>query len=196
MFTGIIKEIGKVAGIKQLDNGREMAISCDIAQHVQVDQSISIDGVCHTVTEAQNSSFRVQTVKETLRKTTIGDLEKDNSVNLEPSLRADQPMDGHVVQGHVDSTGTIESIKEDGSDRVFSVSFPDRFKDQIVPRGSITLNGISLTVANVEDTCFKAAIIPYTFHHTTMKNLNTGARVNLEFDILGKYVVNWMNQHH
>src|SRR5699024_1062076 len=127
---------------------------------------------------------------------TVGDLQKGALVNLEPSLRANQPMDGHVVQGHVDCTGKIESIIEEGNDRIFKVSFPDYYKDLIVPRGSIAVNGISLTASDVGNSYFRIAIIPYTYHHTTMKTLKAGGRINLEFDILGKYVVNWMRQHH
>lgn len=196
MFTGIIKEIGKVKDINPLDKGREITVTCDLAQKLQIDQSICIEGVCHTVVDVSSSSFKVQSVRETLLKTNIGDLEKGHPVNLEPSLRADQPMDGHVVQGHVDTTGTVESIKEEGNDRIFRVKFPDDSKDLIVPRGSITLNGISLTVANIEASCFSVAVIPYTFQHTTMRALKAGNRVNLEFDIIGKYVTNWMQQHH
>jgi riboflavin synthase len=194
MFTGIIKETGQIAHIQPIGGGQEMAISCDIAQKLQIDQSICINGVCHTVIAVQNSMFKVQTVQETLRKTNIGGLEKGDRVNLEPSLLADQPMDGHIVQGHVDATGRIESIKQEESDRIFRVSYPDKFNDLVVPRGSITLNGISLTIAEIENNCLSIAIIPYTYHHTTMKEQSSGDQVNLEFDILGKYVSRYMKQ--
>lgn len=196
MFTGIIKEVGKVTSIQSLKSGRKMAITCELAQNLQVDQSICINGVCHTVIDIQNSSFDVQSVKETLKKTNIGHLKNGDRVNLEPSLRADQPIDGHLVQGHTDTTGKIESIQRNGDDRIFRVSYSDEFKELVVPRGSIALNGISLTVAAVQPSSFKVAIIPYTFDHTTMKDINEGDYLNLEFDILGKYVTRWMEQHH
>lgn len=172
-----------------------MEITCDLASELQVDQSISIDGVCHTVIES-DSSFKVQSIKETLKKTTIGQLEEGDPVNLEPSLRANQPIDGHIVQGHVDTTGLIESISQDEDDRIFSIRFPQEFSDLIVPRGSITLNGISLTAAEASGGAFSVAVIPYTFHHTTMQYCEAGEQVNLEFDVLGKYVTRYMKQHH
>jgi riboflavin synthase len=196
MFTGIIKEVGEIADVQPFNGGQEMAVTCDLAQKLHVDQSICINGVCHTVINVQNSTFKVQTVKETLLKTTIGELNTGDRVNLEPSLRADQPMDGHIVQGHVDTTEQIKSIKEDKKDRIFRVNYPDKFKDLVVPRGSITLNGISLTIAKIDDDCFSVAIIPYTYHHTTMYEQKTGSRINIEFDILGKYVNRYLKRHH
>jgi riboflavin synthase len=194
MFTGIIKEVGQISHVHPFSGGRELAISCDLVQRLQPDQSICINGVCHTVIAVQDSTFRVQTVQETLRKTNMKSLEAGDRVNLEPSLRADQPMDGHIVQGHVDATGRIESIKQEESDHIFRVSYPDKFNDLVVPRGSITLNGISLTIAEIENNCLSIAIIPYTYHHTTMKEQSSGDQVNLEFDILGKYVSRYMKQ--
>jgi riboflavin synthase len=194
MFTGIIKEVGQISCIHPFTGGREITIRCNLAQKLQVDQSICINGVCLTVVESNSSSCKVQSIKETLRKTNIDQLKEDDRVNLEPSLRADQPMDGHIVQGHVDTTGRIESISRDEDDRIFSIRFPKEFSGLIVPRGSITLNGISLTVAEVENDCFSVAIIPYTFHHTTMQYCEASGHVNLEFDILGKYVARYMKK--
>jgi riboflavin synthase len=192
MFTGIIKEIGKISAIRLFDGSREMTITCKLANKLEIDESISVNGVCHTVTEVGKFSFDVQSVEETLRKTAIGELTKGDEVNLERALRADQHLDGHMVQGHVDGTGRILSIKQTGNDRLLTVDYPERFRNLVVPRGSITIDGISLTVAREEDTRFTVAVIPYTFQHTTMKNRVVGGRVNLEFDILGKYVVRYL----
>lgn len=192
MFTGIIKEVGRVEEVKQLDGGRELSIACELAENVDVDQSISINGVCHTVTRVHTASFTVQSVEETLRKTNIGMLESGDLVNLEPSLRPDQLLDGHMVQGHVDTTGIITSIEQEGTDWLFSIKYGTEFKNLIVGRGSIAIDGISLTVAGEQDDTFKVAIIPYTYEHTNLQERSEGDAVNLEFDILGKYVVRYL----
>ena len=194
MFTGIIQELGTIAGIKQLDGGKELTIRCDFAQELQVDQSISVNGVCHTVTSFDADSFTVQSVEETLRKTNIGDLQREDPVNLERSLRPDQLLDGHIVQGHVDATGTIEEVRKEGTDYLFTVSYPEDKSTLVVGRGSIAIDGISLTVARERENNFTVAIIPYTFEHTNLKAKNIGDSVNLEFDVLGKYVNKYMQQ--
>jgi riboflavin synthase len=134
----------------------------------------------------------VQSVEETLRKTNIGDLTKGDPVNLERSLRPDQLLDGHLVQGHVDATGTIVNIEQEGTDRLFTVKYPEAYKDLIVGRGSIAIDGISLTVASEKKHQFTVAIIPYTYEHTNLHNKHEGDTVNLEFDVLGKYVVRYL----
>ena len=192
MFTGIIKSLGTVSAIKDLDGGKEIVITSDISGEVSVDQSISINGVCHTATACNAETFTVQSVEETLRKTNIGDLAEGNVVNLERSLRPDQLLDGHIVQGHVDATGIIKEIEQEGTDWLFTVEYPSRYNDLIVGRGSIAIDGISLTVANEEDDRFQVAIIPYTYEHTNLHEKETGNTVNLEFDILGKYVVKYL----
>ena len=194
MFTGIIQELGAIAVIKQLDGGKELTIRCDFAQELQVDQSISVNGVCHTVTSFDADSFTVQSVEETLRKTNIGDLQREDPVNLERSLRPDQLLDGHIVQGHVDATGTIEEVRKEGTDYLFTVSYPEDKSTLVVGRGSIAIDGISLTVARERENNFTVAIIPYTFEHTNLKAKNIGDSVNLEFDVLGKYVNKYMQQ--
>src|SRR5699024_2630187 len=148
---------------------------------VQIDQSISINGVCHTVTERTADSFTVQSVEETLRKTNIGRIEVNDGVNLERSLRPDQLLDGHLVQGHVDGPGTIEEIRREGTDYLFTISYPEEEAALVVGRGSITIDGISLTVASEEGNRFRVAIIPYTFNHTNLSQKSAGDRVNIEF---------------
>lgn len=192
MFTGIIQEVGTVSVVKDLQGGRELTIECSFADELQVDQSISINGVCHTVTAFDENGFTVQSVEETLRKTNVGDLTQNDFVNLERSLRPDQLLDGHLVQGHVDAIGSIEKIEKEGTDYLFTISYPDEYQSLIVGRGSIAVDGISLTVANESDSRFIIAIIPYTYNHTNLNARETGDSVNLEFDVLGKYVVKYM----
>jgi len=192
MFTGIIQEVGTISRVKDLQGGKELTIACEFSDQLQVDQSISINGVCHTVTAFDESGFTVQSVEETLRKTNIGDLRENNPVNLERSLRPDQLLDGHLVQGHVDAIGTVEKIEQEGTDYLFTISYPDEYQSLIVGRGSIAVDGISLTVANEQDCQFTIAIIPYTYNHTNLNAKETGDSVNLEFDVLGKYVVKYM----
>jgi len=192
MFTGIIEEMGTVKHIKKLEGGRETGISCTFTDRLKVDQSININGVCHTVTGLNDDTFIIQSVDETLRKTNIGKLEEGDHVNLERSLSAEKLLDGHLVQGHVDTVGRLSSIEKEGTDRLFTVEYPEKFRDLIVGRGSITVDGISLTVAREEENRFTVAIIPYTFDHTNLKFRSVGDGVNLEFDILGKYVVRYL----
>ncbi len=192
MFTGIIKSVGTVSKIRNLDGGKELTIAADFADELQVDQSISINGVCHTVTACDADTFVVQSIEETLRKTNIGDLQKESRVNLERSMRPDQLLDGHIVQGHVDATGTIVDIEQEGTDWLFRIEYPRESAGLIVGRGSVAVDGISLTVANEEKNTFQVAIIPYTYEHTNLFSKETGDTVNLEFDILGKYVLKYL----
>lgn len=192
MFTGIIKSVGTVTNIYSLDGGKELTIASDFADEVGIDQSISINGVCHTVMACDDDTFTVQSVKETLRKTNIGDLSEQDLVNLERSLRPDQLMDGHIVQGHVDATGTIKEIEQEGSDWLFTVRYPEEFSYLIVGRGSIAVDGISLTVASEKENLFSVAVIPFTYEHTNFQRKQIGDTVNLEFDVLGKYVVKYL----
>lgn len=192
MFTGIIKSVGTVQNIKLLDGGKEITIASDFADEVSVDQSISINGVCHTATACSAKTFTVQSVEETLRKTNIGDLKEQSLVNLERSMRPDQLLDGHIVQGHVDATGTIKNIEQEGTDWLFTVEYPEEFTHLIVGRGSIAIDGISLTVAGEQDNLFSVAIIPYTYEHTNLQSKEMGDTVNLEFDVLGKYVAKYL----
>ncbi len=194
MFTGIIQEIGTINHVKELDGGRELKVVCGFADEVKIDQSISINGVCHTVTAHDSNSFTVQSVEETLRKTNIGDLTERSPVNLERSLRPDQLLDGHLVQGHIDATGTIVEILKEGTDKLFTIEYPEEHAGLIVGRGSIAVDGISLTIAEEEKSRFTVAIIPHTLEHTNLRSKKEGDTVNLEFDILGKYVVKYLNR--
>lgn len=192
MFTGIIKSVGTIRAIKSLEGGKEITINSSIAKDVDIDQSISINGVCHTVTNCDAETFTVQSIEETLRKTNIGDLRQGDPVNLERSLHPNQLLDGHLVQGHVDATGTISEMEQEGTDWLITIEYPKEHADLIVGRGSIAIDGISLTVANEQGHSFSVAIIPYTFEHTNIHHKKIGDTVNLEFDVLGKYVVKYL----
>lgn len=194
MFTGIISEVGKVHNITELAGGRELQIGCSFASDTHEDESISVNGVCLTVVEPSDEVFRVQCVEETLRKTTLGTLETGDSVNLERSLTLEQAIEGHIVQGHVDAVAMIESIEQKEEDRLVTMSYPDEYIPYIVGRGSIAVEGISMTVAREEKNEFTIAVIPYTWDHTNLKDKREGDRVNLEFDIFGKYIVRYLDK--
>jgi riboflavin synthase len=192
MFTGIVSEIGDVTEIKKIKGGQELSIQCSFAEDVHVDESIAINGVCHTVVSHTDDVFKVQSVEETLRKTNLGDLEVGNPVNLERSLTLNKAIEGHIVQGHVDTTGTIKKIDKDGADLLITIEFPEEYRDYIVGRGSISIDGISLTIARNEGNLFTVAIIPYTWDETNLHAKKIGDRVNLEFDIFGKYIIQYL----
>lgn len=193
MFTGIIQEIGKVEAIRSLNGGgQEMKITCSFSDTCHEDESISINGACHTVVAFDENTFTVQSVEETLRKTSIGSLQENDPVNLERSLTLQKGIEGHLVQGHVDTTGTITQIEKEETGWLLTVEYPSEFENMIVGRGSITMEGISLTVARESANTFVVAIIPYTWEHTNLKDKEVGDKVNLEFDVIGKYVVKYL----
>ncbi len=192
MFNGIIEELGKITTAKDIGGGKELAISCKLASSLEVDNSLCVNGVCQTVVRKSNDSVTVQVVEETLRKTALGDLKAGSEVNLERSLSLAQRIDGHIVQGHVDTTGNILDIKKEGTNWLCTVGYAPEWRDLVVGRGSIAIDGISLTIARETGTQFTVAIIPYTWDHTVIRHRKKGDRVNLEFDILGKYVLRFM----
>lgn len=194
MFTGIITHIGKIRAIRPLSGGLELDVEAEFATHCHIDESIAIDGVCQTVVSFQDEYFTVQAVEETLRKTTFGSFSIGQEVNLERSLTLAQGIEGHLVQGHVDGTGTIAEIIEEGANWLVHINYPAEFTNYIVGRGSIAVDGISLTVANEENNSFNLAIIPYTWQHTNLRNKQVGDAVNLEFDVLGKYVIKYLDK--
>jgi len=193
MFTGIIQETGTVSEIKTYEGGgQEMKINCSFSQTCHEDESISINGACHTVTAFDEKTFTVQSVEETLRKTSIGQLKKGDPVNLERSLTLQKGIEGHLVQGHVDTVGTVQEIQKEQTGWLLTIEYPEEFTNMIVGRGSVTMEGISLTVAREKDNTFVVAIIPYTWQHTNLKTKSVGDHVNLEFDVIGKYVVKYL----
>jgi riboflavin synthase len=172
--------------------GQEMKISCSFSDTCHEDESISINGACHTVVGFDENTFTVQSVEETLRKTSIGSLKKEDPVNLERSLTLQKGIEGHLVQGHVDTTGKIKEIEKEETGWLLTIEFPEEFENMVVGRGSITLEGISLTIARESGNTFVVAIIPYTWEHTNLKDKKAGDPVNLEFDVIGKYVVKYL----
>lgn len=193
MFTGIIKETGIVEEVRSLNGGGvEIDIACSFAGDTHIDESIAVNGVCLTVTAFSETIFTVQAVEETLRKTSTGGLKSGSVVNLERSLTLQTGIEGHLVQGHVDTTGTIKKIEKEETGVLITIGFPEEFNTMIVGRGSITVEGISLTVARETKNTFTVAIIPYTMSHTNLREKKEGDIVNLEFDVIGKYVVKYL----
>ena len=189
MFTGIIEALGTVARIDDQAGARRISYATPLSSELEVDDSVAINGVCQTVVVCDASSFTTVVIEESLRKTNFGVLRVGEGVNLERSLRMGDRLDGHLVQGHTDCTGRIESVTQEDTNWLLQVSFPDEWAPYIVGRGSIALEGISLTVARLERTRFTVAIIPYTWEHTNLHARRAGDAVNLEFDILGKYIL-------
>jgi riboflavin synthase len=193
MFTGIIQEVGTVKSTKSLNGGGiEFEIQCSFSDTCHEDESISINGACHTVTAFDKKTFTVQSVEETLRKTSMGDLKTGSLVNIERSMTLQKGIEGHLVQGHVDTVGTITEIVKEKTGWLITIEYPEENKNMIVGRGSITMEGISLTVAREEANEFVVAIIPYTWDHTNLKDKQVGDELNLEFDVIGKYVVKYL----
>jgi riboflavin synthase len=188
MFTGIIETTGIITDIQESGSNLTFLISSSISDELKPDQSVAHDGVCLTVEEVNDEGYRVTAVAETLSKTTLATWEKGKSVNLERCLIMPARLDGHIVLGHVDAIGTCLSAEEIGGSWIFRIGYPAGFAALLVEKGSVSLNGISLTVFNVLENEFSVTVIPYTYSHTTMKWLLPGHKINLEFDILGKYV--------
>ena len=191
MFTGIIKDVGKIAGVVKQNGGLRLRVHYGNSGEfsaLSIDESVSLSGACQTVVAVGEGWFEVDTVEETLAKTTLGSLRNGSQVNLERAVRPLDRLGGHFVLGHVDCAAVVHEIRELGASRELWVAFPEAFAPFIVSAGSITIDGISLTVARLDALLFAVAIIPYTFAHTTLHSLHPGSRVNLEFDILGKYV--------
>jgi riboflavin synthase len=192
MFTGIIETQGLIKSIDRQGSNATFWIASPISSELKVDQSVSHSGVCLTVEEIRDGLHRVTAIKETLDKTTLSDWKTGDLVNLERCMVMNGRLDGHIVQGHVDTTATCIERKELDGSWEFRFRFPVSFTGLIIEKGSISLNGISLTIFNISREEFSVAIIPYTFEHTNIQQIRTGTRVNLEFDLIGKYVARLM----
>jgi riboflavin synthase len=188
MFTGIIENLGEVIEVEQNGSNKSYWIYSEISNELKIDQSVSHSGVCLTVDALAPQIHRVTAIDETLRVTNLNSWKTGTVVNLERCLRPDSLLDGHIVQGHVDGIGKCESILPKNGSTEYTISFPDQFAHLIIEKGSISVNGISLTCFNVTRNTFTIAIIPYTFQYTNMHQLLKGHLVNLEFDIVGKYL--------
>lgn len=192
MFTGIVEHVGEVLEVTPQEGARRLRVAAPFAGALQVDQSVAVNGVCLTVVACDAEAFEAVAVEETLRKTALGSLAPGDGVNLERALRLGERLDGHLVQGHVDATGTVAAAEAEGEGRLVEIRFDPAFAAYLIPAGSVAVDGISLTVARLADEAFTVAIIPYTYAHTTAQHWRAGRRVNLEFDLLGKYVARWM----
>ena len=189
MFTGIIENTGIVKEVIVKGSNVSFWIESGISGQFKADQSVSHNGVCLTVEEIRENSHRVTAIDETLQKTTIGNWKEGTLVNLERCLQINGRIDGHLVQGHVDTTATCTKRKEKEGSWEFEFEFPKKFAALIIEKGSVCINGISLTTFNVKKKSFTVAIIPYTFEHTNIKEVKKGDGVNIEFDMIGKYLL-------
>ncbi|MBA6157177.1 riboflavin synthase [Tenacibaculum sp. S7007] len=188
MFTGIIETLGIVKSVVRDKENLHLTIKSAITDELKIDQSVAHNGVCLTVVEIDNNEYTVTAIKETLDKTNIGDLKVNDEVNLERAMKLGARLDGHIVQGHVDRTGVCTRIQDQDGSTVFTFSYDFDGSNVTIEKGSITVNGVSLTVVNSKKEEFSVAIIPYTLNHTTFKNFKVGSKINLEFDVIGKYV--------
>ncbi len=194
MFTGIIETVGKVISIQKEGTNLNFRIKSTISDELKIDQSVSHDGVCLTVVATSPGEHTVTAISETLLKSNIGKLKVNDEVNLERCTKVGSRLDGHIVQGHVDQTATCSSIRNENGSWLFTFEYDASIGNITVEKGSITVNGTSLTVVDSQDDKFSVAIIPYTFENTNFKNIQVGDTVNLEFDIVGKYVAKLMSK--
>lgn len=192
MFTGIIECIGKVVALRPEQSNLDLIIESPISHELKIDQSVSHNGVCLTVVEVTATTHRVTAIDETLKKTNIGALQIGNEVNLERCTKVGDRLDGHIVQGHVDQTATCVSVEEQNGSWLYTFRYAPSRENIVVEKGSVCVNGTSLTAFNAKDGMFSVAIIPYTYEHTNIKEVKTGSLVNIEFDIIGKYVARMM----
>lgn len=189
MFTGIIETLGKVTQIETEHTNVNLYIESSISDQLKIDQSVSHNGVCLTVVEIKGNIHKVTAIQETLIKSNLGNLKEGDLVNLERCTLAGGRFDGHIVQGHVDQTATCISIEDQNGSWLFTFSYENSHHQNItVEKGSITVNGISLTVVNSQDNQFSVAIIPYTIENTNLQEIKVGDTINIEFDIVGKYI--------
>lgn len=188
MFTGIIEETGEITALKPENGNLHINVKAEIASELKVDQSVAHNGVCLTVVNIHGKEYTVTAIQETLDKSNLGDLKVGGIVNLERGMKLGARLDGHIVQGHVDQTAVCKNVLEKEGSWEFTFEYDPELQNITIEKGSITVNGVSLTVVNSKRNEFSVAIIPYTYENTTFKNLKKGDRVNLEFDVIGKYV--------
>ena len=195
MFTGIIEKTGIIEEVLSHGDNRSFRVSSPLYSELKVDQSLSHDGVCLTIEELRSGLHQVTAVAETLSKTNLGKWQKGTIINLERCMQLNGRLDGHFVQGHVDTTAECMDIVNRNGSWEYRFHFPEKFAKLIIEKGSITVNGISLTLFNISNSAFTVAIVPYTYEHTNMKRLAKGDLVNIEFDMIGKYVNRIQGSH-
>lgn len=191
MFTGIIETLGEITSINKEGSNVHFSLRSDITTELKIDQSLAHNGVCLTVVAIEDDVYTVTAVQETLERTSLGDWKLGDKVNLERAMKYDGRLDGHIVQGHVDAVGTCVEIREVDGSWYFSFEYKLTPEHLLVDKGSVCINGVSLTVVEPKDNHFSVAIIPYTYEHTIFHQMKEGDAVNLEFDILGKYIARY-----
>lgn len=194
MFTGIIESVGQIQNIEKEQGNLHLTVNAAMVDELKIDQSVSHNGICLTVVAIQNGTYTVTAINETIEKTSIGLWQIGDYVNLERGMKLDQRLDGHIVQGHVDQIATCISITEDSGSWYFTFHYDATNGNVTIEKGSITVNGVSLTVVNSKSDEFSVAIIPYTLNNTIFKYMKVGDTVNLEFDVIGKYVARLMQR--
>ena len=188
MFTGIIETLGIVKELKKDHDNLHITVSSSITTELKIDQSVAHNGVCLTVVAIHNNEYTVTAIKETLEKTNLGEWKVGDIINLERAMKLGDRLDGHIVQGHVDQTGICKSIEAANGSHYYTFEYDAKQHNITIEKGSITVNGVSLTVVNSKENEFSVAIIPYTLEHTNFKTFSIGTKINLEFDVVGKYV--------
>ena len=188
MFTGIIETLGVIQEIEKDKDNLHITIASSITDELQIDQSVAHNGICLTVVSINKTFYTVTAIGETIKKTTITHWQKGDSVNLERAMKLGDRLDGHIVQGHVDQIGTCTTVKETNGSWYYTFNYDESLHNITIEKGSITVNGVSLTVVDSRKNEFSVAIIPYTFEHTNFNTFEVGTKVNLEFDVIGKYV--------
>ncbi|MBT8394257.1 MAG: riboflavin synthase [Flavobacteriaceae bacterium] len=191
MFTGIIERMGTVSNLKKELDNLNITIKSDITNELKIDQSIAHNGVCLTIVDIKNDQYTVTAINETLEKSNLGILSIGDKINLERAMILGDRLDGHIVQGHVDQTAICTEVIEENGSWMFTFKYEGSQDNITIEKGSITVNGVSLTVVNSKDNQFSVAIIPYTFHNTNFRTIEKGTKVNLEFDVIGKYVARY-----
>ena len=194
MFTGIIEEIGKIVRIEREQANLHLYVKSSFTNELKIDQSVAHNGVCLTVVAIDGDVYQVTAIAETLAKTHLGSLQVGDTVNLERGMLLNTRLDGHIVQGHIDQTGTCSAIQEEAGSTRFTFEYNPSTGNVVIEKGSITVNGVSLTVVDATRDSFSVAVIPYTLAHTNLQHLQIGSIVNLEFDVIGKYVARLMQR--
>ena len=196
MFSGIVEGVGRVEALRREEGNLHLTLSCSFVRELHIDQSLSHNGVCLTVVDfPREGQYTVTAIAETLEKSNLGGLKVRDSVNLERSLKLDSRLDGHIVQGHVDTTAVCRSVRQAQGSYYYHFEYVGGEGMLTVEKGSITVNGVSLTVVNSSLNAFEVAIIPYTYEHTNFREIEEGTRVNLEFDVIGKYISRLMEAY-
>jgi len=192
MFTGLIEETGTIKSLKNIGGGKKIAVNADIImEDLKIDDSVSINGACHTVVSLGSNYFEVEAVEETLLKTTLSKFRNGMKVNLERAAKIGDRLGGHIVQGHIDTTGYVKSIEKQLTGILVWIDFPIKYAKYTVEHGSLCVDGVSLTIARLRENMMMVSVIPHTWKVTTLSGLQNGSEVNLEFDIIGKYIENF-----